>query len=393
MLDLKDYISLYEDYVINLRRFFHEYPELSGEEINTSMKIREELDKMNIEYEIVGDFGIIGTLKGRNQGKTIALRADMDALPIPESEFNLSQKKSIISSISNISHACGHDGHSAMLLGTAKILSDLRNSFDGTILFCFEQGEEDGSGVLPMLEKLEPKNVDAMWGIHLYSELPSGMICVDEGPRMSGATVFSVNISGKGGHGSSPHQTIDPINCTVQIISNLSSILSRELNPIDTGVLTIGHINAGKAPNVIPDSALFSGTMRYFDLDIGAQIIESFKRIVFNTASAHNCIVNLTLDGPGYPVINDSNLSFLAKTSIENSIGKEFLTSCKPWMASESMSRYLRKYPGVFAFLGINNTGLGTGAPHHNPSFDIDESCLKNGVASSVQFALDFLKS
>ena len=379
------------DYVIELKRHFHKYPELSGEEINTSKRIKEELEKLNIPHESVGDFGIIGTLEGKRSGKTIVLRADIDALPIVESQNNINGEKDIISSTPGIFHACGHDGHTAMLLGSAKELSSKRDEFNGTILFCFEQGEEDGSGVVPMLEKLESKDVDGVWGIHLYSDLPTGQISVDTGPRMSGVHFFDVTVVGRGGHGSNPHQTIDPISCTVNILSNLSSIISREINPAETSVLTVGKLSAGTAPNIIPDTANFEGTIRYFDPKVSKKIVDSFYRIVKSIAIAHNCEVKISMKQPGYPVINDHELSHLAKESVIKSIGEEFLISCDPWMASESIGYYLEKYPGVFAFLGISNERIGTGAAHHNPAFDVDDSSLKNGVKASVQFALDFL--
>ena len=167
------------NYVVELKNHFHKYPELSGGEIKTSKKIKEELKKFNISYDSVGNYGVIGTLKGKDPGKTIALRADIDALPITENEENLKGRKSVVSRNEGVCHACGHDGHTAMLLASARILSKIRDDFDGTILFCFEEGEEDGSGVDAMLERLKDKNVDAVWGIHLYSGLDSGKISVD----------------------------------------------------------------------------------------------------------------------------------------------------------------------------------------------------------------------
>lgn len=380
------------DYVIELRRYFHKYPELSGKERNTSKKIKEELEKLDIDYETVGDYGVIGIIKGKNEGKTIALRADIDALPIDESNYNLKKEKEVVSSVKGVCHACGHDGHTAMLLASARELSNRKEDFDGTILLCFEQGEEDGSGIKPMLEKLENKNVDGVFGIHLAAGIESGKICVKEGPRMSGVYFFDVDVVGKGGHGSSPHNAIDPINCTVEILSSLNSIMTKEINPSETAVLTVGKLNAGNAPNVIPDTANFAGTIRYFDKKVSEKIVESFYRIVENVANAHKCEVEINLKAPGYPVINNSELSKLASSSVMKSIGSYNLISTDPWMASESMGYYLEKYKGVFAFLGIANKRLGTGAEHHNPHFDIDEESLRNGVKVTVQFALDFLE-
>lgn len=379
------------DYVKRLHNYFHKYPELSGEEIRTSRKIKEELEKSNIPYESVGNYGIIGSLKGKNSGKTIALRADIDALPITESENNLVGKKDVISNTDGVCHACGHDGHTAMLLASARELSEMRANFDGTILFCFEEGEEDGSGIDAMLEKLEDRKINAVWGIHLYSGLETGKVSVDEGARMSGVHFFDVEVKGKSGHGSSPHQTIDPINCTVQILSNLFSLVSREINPLSTAVLTVGKLNAGSAPNIIPEKASFEGTIRYFERNVSEKLVKAFYNTVEDISKAHGCKVKISMKQPAIPVINDRELSQLAKESVKESIGEEYLTSCDPWMASESMGYYLDKYPGVFAHLGIANKKLGTGASHHNPEFDIDDNSLINGVSITIRFALDFL--
>ena len=379
------------NYVVELKNHFHKYPELSGGEIKTSKKIKEELKKFNISYDSVGNYGVIGTLKGKDPGKTIALRADIDALPITENEENLKGRKSVVSRNEGVCHACGHDGHTAMLLASARKLSKIRDDFDGTILFCFEEGEEDGSGVDAMLERLKDKNVDAVWGIHLYSGLDSGKISVDEGPRMSGVYFFDVEIIGRGGHGSSPHQTIDPISCTVEILSSLSSLVSRKINPLSTAVLTVGKLRAGSAPNIIPEKANFEGTIRYFKEDVSEKLLKEFHNTIEYISKAHGCRSKIKMKQPAIPVINDSDLSNLAKDSIKTSIGEEYLASLEPWMASESMGYYLKEYPGVFAYLGIANENTGTGAPHHNPKFDIDDNSLKNGVSTTIRFALDFL--
>lgn len=381
----------YEDYVIKMRREFHEHPEVAMKEKETSERIIKAIESLGLEYEIVEPYGIIATMKGGNPGKTVLLRADMDALPIQEDPSNLAGPKVVVSKNPGVGHLCGHDAHMAMLLGAMKVLDELKNSLCGTVLFCFEEGEETGGGVEAILDSLADKTVDACWGIHVYSELPSGKISVDPGPRMSASGGFSVTVRGRGGHGSRPDQTIDPIQCTAQIIVNLSSILSRELNPMEPGVVTVGFVKSGEVGNVIPDTATFGGTCRSFDLDVGLKIKEAFFRITENIAAAHRCTVDINYRGPNLPVINDPTMSAVAAESIKNHLGEDCLTTCDPWMASESFGRYLNKYPGVFAFLGIANPAIGTGAPHHNPKFDVDESVLKLGVSATVQFVLDFL--
>jgi amidohydrolase len=385
----------YESYVIKLRREFHEKPELSGEEKNTSQRIIRELKSMGIPYEIVGKYGIIATLDGNREGKTLALRADMDALPIKESSRNLVKEKIVVSKIDGAAHVCGHDAHMSMLLGAIKSLAEIRNDLPGRVLFCFEQGEENGYGIQDMLQGLEGKRIDGVWGIHMCPDLPTGALSVESGNRMSSAAGFNVTIMGKGGHASRPDLCIDPIECTAHVILGLSSILSREIKPSEAGVVTIGKLRAGDVGNVLPETAEFSGTIRFFSSEVGNKIKEAFTRIVNNTAAAHGCRAKIEFRGaqPAVAVVNDSKLSILAANVVKKAVGSKYLMTHEPFMASDSMSRYLNKYSGVYAFLGINNEELGTGASLHNPNFDIDEACLKNGVAATVQFTLDFLKS
>lgn len=391
-MDAKLLAEKYESYVVSLRREFHMQPELSGQEKMTSERIIKELNSMNIPFEMVGDYGIIATLEGNYPGKTVALRADMDALPMNEDTNNLAGQRAVISKDNKVAHLCGHDGHMAMLLGSIKALYEVREQLKGTVLFCFEQAEETASGVFPMLEGLSKKHIDGVWGIHLYSDLPSGMISVDAGPRMSGAGEFHVTIKGKGGHGSRPDQTIDPILCTAQIIVNLSTILSREINPKDMGVVTLGRMESGSLHNIIPETAYFAGTSRFFKVETGQLIKEAFIRIVENTAAANKCKAEINYIDRFPVVYNNEELAALAADAVKKSVGDEHLITCEPWMASESMSFYLKNYPGVFAFLGISNEKLGSGGAHHNPKFDIDESALKIGTAVTVQYVMDFLK-
>ena len=347
---------------------------------------------MGIPYEVVGECGIIATLRGCGSTRNaVMLRADMDALPIQESDRNLAGPKAVISSMPGCAHLCGHDAHTAMLLGVARSLADTRDELPGDVLLCFEQAEETAGGIAPMMLALEARNPKAVWGIHVYSELPSGAISVEPGPRMSGMTAFSVTLRGSGGHGSRPDQTIDPLLCAAQAVTDLCSIPAREVKPTDAGVVTIGMIRAGEAGNVIPDSASFAGTARFFDPCLGERIIESVERIVTHIAAAHRCEASVTTDGPHPAVINDGALSALAAGSVQAALGPGHLAACEPWMASETMGCYLAKYPGVLALLGIACDRVGAGAPHHSPSFDIDESALKYGVAATLQFAHDVL--
>jgi len=382
----------YERYVIDLRREFHRHPEPSGEEKRTSSRVIAELESIGIPYEVVGEYGIIATLRGSEPtGNAVMLRADMDALPIQESDSNLACPKAVVSGISGCAHLCGHDAHTAMLLGAARGLAETRTELPGDVLLCFEQAEETTEGIAPMMLALEGKKPKAVWAIHVYSELPSGAISVESGPRMSCMSAPTVTLRGSGGHGSRPDQTIDPLLCAAQAVTDLCSIPAREVKPTDVGVVTIGMIRAGEVGNVIPASASFAGTARFFDPNLGERIIESVERIVTHTAAAHRCQASVTVNGPHPAVINDAALSALAARSVQTALGPGYLAACEPWMASETMGCYLSKYPGVLALLGIACDKVGAGAPHHSPSFDIDESALKYGVAATLQFARDVL--
>lgn len=392
-MNIGEIVKNHEQYTITLRRWFHQFPELSGKEKMTHQKIASELSNANIEYKTVGNYGIIGILRGASPGKTVLLRADMDALPIEESKYNLSNERDIVSKVHGVSHMCGHDCHMAIMLTVAKILASMKDRVKGTVLFCFESGEEDGSGVKDMIEFLKNVRVDGVWGIHVRSDLPSERISVNSGVRMSGSSKFNVIVRGKGGHGSRPDQSIDPINCTAQILCNLSSIQSRIVDPRDTVVLTVGKLHAGEAINIIPETASFGGTIRFYDNSNEKQVKNAFYTIVNNVAAANNCSVTIDYDGPKPPVVNDPILSKIAEKSIEKAIGKEALLDTQPWLASDTIGRYTSRYPGVYAFLGIKNERLGSGASHHNSKFDVDESSLAVGVAATVQFVIDFLNN
>jgi len=343
---------------------------------------------MGIPYEIVGKYGIIATIKGAKPGRTIALRADMDALPIEEKI-----DKPYASKIKGVKHACGHDGHMAMLLGAAKAILDVRDSLNGTALLCFEQAEENGMGSRAILEGLAKRKVDGVYGMHLYSSLSTGQVFIGEGPVMSALNIFMVEVQGKGGHGSTPHLSIDPIQIAAEMIVNLASIQSRELSPYDVVAITIGKFNAGTKGNIIPPKADFTGSIRYFDKKVGDKVEEAFKRIVSNVAEAHRAKAKIRYIKPVPSTVNDPEYAKIATKSLIKVAGKEAVADMKPWMASESFASYTSKYPGVFAIVGIKNPAKGTDYDHHTPEFDIDEDALKIGVALTVQYTLDFLNT
>ena len=246
-MNVREKCSLAKDYVIEMRRYFHQYPEKSLEEYETSKRIKEELDKMGIPYISVANTGVIATIEGKNPGKTVALRADMDALSVVEENDSIDYK----SKIDGMMHACGHDGHTSMLLGAGKVLNDMKDEINGTVKLFFQPAEEVAQGAKAMIADGALEGVDGVFGIHLWTDLECGKISVEEGPRMAAADIFKIIVKGKGGHGSLPQQGVDAVVVSSAIIMNLQSIVSRETSPLDSVVVSIGALHSGTRFNVI----------------------------------------------------------------------------------------------------------------------------------------------
>ncbi len=381
--------------VIRMRRYLHEHPEVSMKEEKTMQYVIDYLTNLHIPYEIVPDGGIIATIKGAKEGKSLILRAELDALPVTESATNLTEKRQIISQIDGVAHMCGHDAHMAMLLGATKILSEHREQLNGTLLLVFEQGEEMGGGIKQLVTRLTEIGADGVWGIHVKNDLQAGKISVDPGPRMSGVMPFHVKIIGNSGHGSRPDLAQSPIDCFHHFYQQLMAMRLTTLNPHDALTISVGSVHAGNAANVIPDELEFSGTARFLNVEQGRETERNFKRLLEKTCDIYQCsfeyVINPVVQDVG--VYNHEQCAVIAKNAIEHSIGGEVLATLPAWMASEPFGFYQKYFPGVFAFLGIQNEAKGSGAEHHHPQFDIDESVLKIGVAATVQYAIDFLHS
>lgn len=386
------------DSMVEARRRLHEQPELSGREYRTLDFIQSELERMGIPYIHVEQGGILGYIEGRGPGKTLLLRADMDALPIEESPENLAGPKKCVSKVPGVSHTCGHDCHTAMLLGEAALLNSCRDRWDGRIILCFEQGEEGGGNIkyiLRYLEEEHPTRIDACYGAHVRWDMDTGVVSAEPGPVMAGAYGFEVKITGAGGHGSRPDLADSPIDCFHAVYGDLESLRMRAVSPCAGLSFSIGKVESGSAMNVIPGELTFAGTIRTFQVEeAGEAFIREFKRILeYDTQLYHCGFEILRLNKPLYETYNNEACSRIARRAVEQYIGKEYLTQAQPWMASESMNMLLRLYPGVLAFVGIRNPVLGSGANHHTPAFDVDERGMVNGVAAAVGFALDFLRS
>lgn len=391
---LQEVLNL-EEHVIEVRRFLHMNPEVGLQEKNTIQFVTNKLNELSIPFEVIENGGIIGFIEGKQPGKKLILRADLDALPMKESEYNLKQKKEVISKNDNAAHTCGHDAHTAMLLGAAKILSAHKELINGTIILAFEQAEEFGGGIFNLLTRLNEINADGIWGIHLKSDLPAGKISVEPGPRMASGFGFKVVIDGKSGHGSRPDLSIAPLDCFTDFYQNLKSMRLSKLNPFEPLTISIGSIDYGSAPNIIPQTLTFSGTCRFLHYEQGKNAVEQFKEILEKVCELHHCQYSYLNEPTAMDILvyNNEECSQIATEAVSKVFGKDVHYHFPAWMASESFSLYLKYFPGVFAFLGIQNSELGSGAEHHNEHFDVDESSLKIGVGSTVQYALDFLNS
>ncbi|WP_073998578.1 amidohydrolase [Anaerococcus urinomassiliensis] len=380
-----------ENYLIETRRYLHENPELSGKEFETSKFLKNEVQKLGLDIVEVKGTGFYAVLDTGRKGKTIALRTDIDALPVLENERNLAIDRVCRSKSEGVFHACGHDGHMAISLGAAKILSDLKDELTGRIIFIFEEGEETGSGIDSMIEALKLEKIDAIYGNHLASFLDSKKVSVDSGPVMAGAALVDFTIRGKGGHGSRPDLSINPIFAASNILNGLTSAWANRIDVTKTVTLGLGTINGGTIANVIPDEVRITGTLRYFDTEEGKKAVDQVKKVGKLTAQAHECeFIENTISLVTYPLINDDRLSEIAKSSI-NEVMPENLVSDVTWFASESFAKYRSIADILFAFIGTRNEELGSGAEHHNEYFDLDEASLGVGVTTMVKFTIDYL--
>lgn len=382
---IKEKAYALEPWLIETRQYFHKHPELSLKEVNTTQKIVEILQSFNIEVVTFKDHtGCLGIIRGAKPGKTIAIRSDIDALPIEEE--NEIDYKSVNP---GCMHACGHDAHLTMNLGAAKILNEMKEELSGTIIHVFQPAEEIGDGAMLISNHPWFEEVDEIMGIHIWNDLPAGTINVEEGSRMAAADHFIIDIEGVSGHGAAPHQTIDATIVAAEIVSNLQTLVSRELNPLDALVVSVGRMTSGTAFNVISGSAQLEGTVRYYTREKAETIKNDIQRIVSATALMHNAKATLEYHYYTGPVINDKECVDTTIRAIDNLFGKSVLTDYPKCMLAEDFSYYLTKKPGVFVFLGSNNPSIEAHYPHHNARFNVDESVLKMGCALMAQYAIE----
>ncbi|MGF6906848.1 M20 family metallopeptidase [Fusobacterium sp. PH5-44] len=381
-----DLSKKYFDYVVSMRREFHMYPEPSMEEYNTSKRIKDELEKIGVEYKSIAGTGIIATIKGNNPGKTVALRGDIDALSVIEETG-----KEYASKNYGMMHACGHDTHGAMLLGAVKVLNEMKDEINGTVKFFFQPGEEVGKGAAAMVAEGAMEGVDSVMGIHISSDMPTGTINVESGPRMAAGDIFKITITGKGGHGAHPEQCVDSVVVGAATVMNLQSIVSRELSPFDPVVVTTGSIKSGTRFNVIAPTAVLEGTVRYYRPEYKNQISKSIDRIAKLTAETYRATAELEYNTLVKATINDEKCSLIAEKAATKIVGSNNIISILPSTGGEDFSEFSSIAPGVMARLGARNESKGIIHPHHHGKFDVDEDSFLYGVAFYAQYALDYL--
>tara|TARA_Y100000589_G_scaffold223599_1_gene211156 strand:+ start:1755 stop:2909 length:1155 start_codon:yes stop_codon:yes gene_type:complete len=383
-MPIKNRIASFENEMISWRHHFHENPELAYKEFNTSKKVVELLREFGITEieEGIGKTGVVATLEN-GTGKTIGLRADMDALPIFEENKNKKYK----SKCDGKMHACGHDGHTTMLLGAAKYLSETKN-FKGKVVLIFQPAEEGFAGAKAMIDDglLERYPINEIYGMHNMPGLEAGVLAIESGPRLAAADNFVIEIIGKGAHGAMPANSIDPIVCGASIIQNLKHIVSRNSDPKETLVITVASFNSGHANNVIPKSASLSGTIRYYNDKIGVLAKKRFFEVINSTCDAFGAKVDINFQ-KGYPAtINHKKQSEFAYDSAKKIVGNKASSSQAPMMGSEDFSYFLKKVPGCFAWIGN-----GPSASLHNPKYDFNDSVLSIGSSFLASIAEDRL--
>ena len=376
-------------WIVEKRRAIHRHPELMYEEFETSRLVQNTLSELGIEYEKdIAVTGVVGLL-GNGEGPCVALRADMDALPIHEEadvEFR--------SEIDGKMHACGHDCHTAMLLGAARVLKDNEGEINGTIKLIFQPAEEGGAGGKMMRDQgvLKDPDVERIFGLHVSDKLPTGTLASKEGTLLAATSSIKILVSGNGGHAAMPHLTVDPVVTGSKIVVELQTLVSRELDPLESGVISITMANAGSATNVIPSSMELQGTIRSLTSDGITRLQQRVREVAEAIAMANRCIAEVTFPGNDFPpTVNDGECWELGRISAGEILGEERVSEMGSIMGGEDFSYYTQVIPGCFSFLGVGNPEIGAVYGVHHPKFKVDEDALSLGTAIHVNTAFKAL--
>jgi amidohydrolase len=387
--DLKSAIAERKKEMIGLRRDFHRHPELGFKEERTAGIVAEKLKGMGLEVrEGIAGTGVIGLLKAGGSSKTLLIRADMDALALTEENST-----DYASLNEGAMHACGHDGHTAMLLTAADILTAHKDKLEGNIKFLFQPAEEGPGGAKPMIDDgaMEKPKVTAALAMHLCGDLPVGMVGTAPGPRSASMDQIAITIKGKGGHGAMPHQAVDALVVSGKVVDTIQTIVSREIDPVKPVVVTIGTVAGGTAFNIICHTVEMKGTVRCLDDKVRKGMPERLERIIRGVTSAMRAEYKLDYVFNYPSIVNDPVMNSHVVEAAQETVGAKNLMSPEPMMGSEDMAFFMEKVPGCYFMIGSKNEKKGFSYPHHHPRFDFDEEAMPIGVEIMIRSALKYL--
>lgn len=394
-LPIRDEVRSLRDDMVRIRRSIHRHPELGMQETRTSALVGDELEKMGLEVQRgVAKTGVVGVLRSTNPSKksgTLLLRADIDALPIQEENPGIDYA----SEIPGVMHACGHDGHTSILLATARVASGLRDKLPGDLKFVFQPAEEGPGGALPMIEEgvLTDPAVTGAVGLHLWTEYETGLVGVRAGPMMASADEFELRVVGKGGHGAYPHDTVDSVVVASHIVTAIQTLVSRNTDPAQPAVVSVGSFHAGSNFNIIAAEAKLRGTVRTYDMDLRDTLKVKLGDLCRSVAEAMGARCEYTYIDQYPPLVNDAQMVDLLVDAAAQVTGREAVHTDLLSMGGEDMSYYLQRVPGVFFFLGCHDPARGAKTPHHSPNFDIDEEAMPLGVEIFLRFVDRYFES
>lgn len=379
MDNIKFQVTETQKYITELRRYFRMHPEIGGEEYETQQKIIAELKTLGLEPQMVAGTGVVAEIKGKAPGKTVALRCDIDALPIQDEIEHAYRSRN-----QGRCHACGHDAHMAMVLGAAKVLSSLELS--GNVRLLFQPSEERfPGGAEAMVEAGVMSGVSAVIGAHVWQPFSTGTVGVSFGKTTASPDEFTLTIQGKGGHGSMPQQAIDPIFVGAQIVVALKAIVGTSINPLEQAVVSLGAFRAGEVFNIIPDTAVIKGTVRTFDHNVRMTIFDKIEQITSGICQAYGASFEFEKLLGYPPVINDPDVARLVYETAGEVLGEKGVFEMEPVMVGEDFSYFAQQAPGAFIFIGVGNPDKGLVYPHHHPKFDIDEDAIVTGMEVLVR--------